>query len=51
MCYIKLGGYLFFLVFDVMFGISDFVKVDKFIKKNGYIEGIIKLFEILFKFE
>lgn len=51
MRYTKPGGYLFFLVPDAMFGTSDFAKVDKFIKKNGHIEGIIKLPETLFKSE
>uniref|UniRef100_UPI0034A19F6E N-6 DNA methylase n=1 Tax=Listeria monocytogenes TaxID=1639 RepID=UPI0034A19F6E len=45
------GGYVFFLVTDAMFGTSDFAKVDKFIKKNGHIEGIIKMPEALFKSE
>ncbi|WP_221644390.1 class I SAM-dependent methyltransferase [Listeria grayi] len=51
MRYTKPGGYLFFLVPDSMFADSEFPRVDRFIKKHGHMQGIIKLPETLFKSE
>lgn len=51
MRYTKPGGYLFFLVPDAMFQTSDFAKLDRFVKKHGYMQGIIKLPDSLFKSE
>ncbi len=51
MRYTKPGGYLFFLVPDAMFQTTDFAKLDRFVKKYGYMQGIIKLPDSLFKSE
>ncbi|WP_088840403.1 class I SAM-dependent methyltransferase [Listeria sp. ILCC797] len=51
MRYTKPGGYLFFLVPDAMFSTADFAKLDRFVKKYGYMQGIIKLPDSLFKSE
>lgn len=51
MRYTKPGGYLFFLVPDNMFADDEFGRVDRFIKKYGYMQAIIKLPESMFKSE
>ncbi|EUJ33287.1 adenine-specific methyltransferase [Listeria floridensis FSL S10-1187] len=51
MRYTKPGGYLFFIVPENMFGTEDFAKLDRYIKKYGFLEGIIKLPESLFQSE
>lgn len=49
--YTRPGGYLFFIVPENMFATDDFAKLDRFIKKHGFLEGIIKLPESLFQTE
>ncbi|WP_163653362.1 class I SAM-dependent methyltransferase [Listeria sp. PSOL-1] len=49
--YTKPGGYLFFLVPDALFSTGDFAELERVIKKHGYVEGIVKLPETLFKSE